>query len=89
MAKTQNKTEPEVCTYIDVDENSLTVEIVLPGVPRENIRLKVNPRALVLNATYEGVSYAKYVVFKLPVIPEKGRACFEHGLLRIKIPLRA
>jgi HSP20 family molecular chaperone IbpA len=89
MARIPKKIEPEVCEYMDADENSLTIEIVLPGVAKENIRLKVNTSSLLLFAAADEVNYAKYLSFCQPVVPEKGHAFFEHDLLRIKIPLRA
>ncbi|HEX7320438.1 MAG TPA: Hsp20/alpha crystallin family protein [bacterium] len=83
------KQEPEVCEYIDHDENIITIEIVLPGVRRENITLKVTMSSLVVSASSSTIKYAKYLFFKHPVVPERGRAFYEHGLLRVKIPLRA
>ena len=89
MVTLQRKIEPEVCEYFDVDENSLTIEIVLPGVLKENIRLKVNVCSLQLYATSEEANYAKYLFFDHPVEPLRGKAIYEHGILRVKIPLRA
>jgi HSP20 family molecular chaperone IbpA len=89
MAKIPKKIEPEVCEFLDPDDNSLMIEIVLPGVAKENIRLKVNTSSLLLFASADEVNYAKYLSFCQPVVPEKGHAFFEHDLLRIKIPLRA
>jgi HSP20 family molecular chaperone IbpA len=89
MARIPKKIEPEVCEYLDTDDNSLTIEIVLPGVAKENIRLKVNASSMLLFAAADEVNYAKYLSFNHPVLPDKGHAYFEHDLLRIKIPLRA
>jgi len=89
MTMITKKIEPDVCEYLDPENNCLTIEIVLPGVAKENIRLKVNTSSLLLFATCDDVNYAKYLSFRQPVVPEKGHAFFEHDLLRIKIPLRA
>jgi len=89
MVAIQTKIEPEVCTYVDQEDNLLTIEIVLPDVSKENIKLKVNARSLLLFAAAEKVNYAKYISFYHPVIPDKVRATYEHGLLRITLPLRA
>ena len=83
------KQEPEVCEYIDTDENVITIEIVLPGVSRESIILKVTMSSLVVSASSNTTRYAKYLFFAHPVVPERGKAFYEHGLLRVKIPLRA
>ncbi len=89
MARIPEKIEPEVCEYLDAEDNSLMIEILLPGVAPENIRLKVNTSSLLLFAAAGEVNYAKYLSFSKPVVPEKGRARLDHDLLRIKIPIRA
>jgi len=89
MARLPEKIEPEVCEFLDPEDNILTIEIVLPGVAKENIQLKVNTSSLLLFASTDDINYAKYLSFIHPVVPDKGHAFFEHDLLRIKIPLRA
>lgn len=80
--------EPDVCTYLDDNDQTLVIEIILPGVPRENICLKVNDYSLLISAT-GGVRYAKYVPFQRPVLAEQGRAVYDKDILRVRIPLRA
>lgn len=89
MVAIRQKVEPEVCTYLDSEENILLIEIVLPDVSKENIKLKVNTSSLLLFAIADNVNYAKYLSFRRPVVPERGKAVYEHGLLRIRLPLRA
>jgi HSP20 family molecular chaperone IbpA len=89
MVTSIEKQEPEVCEYIDPDENVITIEIVLPGVSMESITLKVTMSSLQVSASSGTIKYAKYLFFKHPVVPERGKAFYEHGLLRVKIPLRA
>jgi HSP20 family molecular chaperone IbpA len=89
MATIPKKVEPDVCEYLDPEDNSLTIEIVLPGVAKENIKLKVNAGSLLLFAATNEVNYATYLSFSQPVAPEKGHAVYENDLLRIKIPFRA
>lgn len=89
MVAMRSKVEPDVCTYIDQQDNSLTIEVVLPDVSVDSIKLKVNTRSLLLYAAADEVDYAKYVSFYYPVLPDRVKAVYEHGLLRIKLPLRA
>ncbi|MGB3480038.1 MAG: Hsp20/alpha crystallin family protein [bacterium] len=89
MVAVRCKVEPDVCTYIDEHENSFTIEVVLPGVDKETIRLKVNTRCLILFAEADNVNYAKYLSFCYPVEADKAEAMYEHGLLRIKVPVMA
>lgn len=89
MVGVASKVEPEVCTYIDPQENSLTIEVVLPGAHKNSIKLKVNSRCLLVYAASDYVNYAKYLSFKDPVAAEKAKAEYEHDILRITVPLRA
>lgn len=88
MAAMKNKVEPEICTFVDKGANSMTIEVILPGVIKDQIKLKVNSRCLILSAPAEKVEYEKYVHFYEPVKPEETIASCDHELLRIKIPLR-
>jgi HSP20 family molecular chaperone IbpA len=89
MVRVEEKVEPEVYTYIDPQDNHITIEIVLPDVVKESIRLMINARCLRVYAASGTVNYEKYLSFKEPVIPERTKARYEHDILRIIIPLRA
>ena len=81
--------EPDLCTFVDAEQNVLTIEVVLPGVNKETIKLRVNSRCLVISAASDEVDYSKYVPFRSPVIATLARANYEHGLLRVIVPIRA
>jgi HSP20 family molecular chaperone IbpA len=85
----RQKLEPEVCTYLDDQMDHMTVEIVLPNVSQNNIKLRVNSRCLILFAVSGDIHYAKYMCFRFPVIAKKAIAAFGNGLLRIEMPLRS
>ena len=89
MVEAASKVEPEVCTYIDPQENSLTIEVVLPGAHKNTIKLKVNSRCLLVYAASDTVNYAKYLSFKDPVAAERAKAEYDHDILRVTVPLRA
>ena len=89
MVETESKVEPEVCTFIDPQENSLTVEVILPGAHKNSIKLKVNSRCLLVFAASDTVNYAKYLSFKDPVAAEHAKAEYDHDILRVTVPLRA
>ncbi|MBN2620249.1 Hsp20/alpha crystallin family protein [candidate division WOR-3 bacterium] len=89
MVALKKKIEPELCTYLDDSHTTITIEIVLPGVPRDNIKLRVNSRCLLLVAISDDADYTTYVPFIYPVRANRAQANFEHGLLRVHVPLRA
>lgn len=88
MTTIQHKIEPDVCTYFDKQMNKLTVEIALPGVSQQNIKLRVNSRCLILFAVADDVHYAKYLSFYFPVVANQAIAAYGNGLLQIEMPLR-
>ena len=88
MTTIRHKIEPDVCTYFDEQMNNLTVEIALPGVSQQNIKLRVNSRCLILFAVAGDVHYAKYLSFHFPVVANQAIAVYGNGLLQIEMPLR-
>jgi len=88
MAIILSKVEPEVCEYSDPEGNSLTIEVVLPGVSKQNIKLKVRTDSILISATSDNTDYSKYIYLNQAVIPNMVKAVYEHGLLRITLPLR-
>ena len=88
MTTIRHKIEPDVCTYFDKQMNKLTVEIALPGVSQQNIKLRVNSRCLILFAVADDVHYAKYISFYFPVVANQAIAAYGNGLLQIEMPLR-
>lgn len=89
MVAFKRKIEPELCTYMDDSHTTITIEIVLPGVTRDNIKLRVNSRCLLVFAISDDVNYNTYVPFICPVRANRAQANFKHGVLRVQVPLRA
>ena len=87
IVDSQNYIEPDVCMYIDEQLNHLTIEVILPNVEKENIKLKINAHRLSVHATSNDRVYLKYTAFCRPVIAEKARMTYDGELLRIVIPL--
>jgi HSP20 family protein len=82
------KVTPEVCSYTDEAHNRLTMEISLPGVKKEDIKLKMHNDSVYLSATRDDVEYVTAYSFCCPVVPGKAEAKYENGLLRINAPFQ-
>jgi len=82
------KVTPEVCSYTDEEHNRLTMEISLPGVKKEDIKLKMHDDSVYLSAPREDVEYVTAFAFCCPVVPGKAEAKYENGLLRINAPFK-
>ena len=87
MVGSQNCIDPDVCMHIDEQLNNVHIEIVLPNVEKENIKLKINAHRLNLHATSNDRIYLKYMAFCRPVIAEKAKVVYDGKLLKIVVPL--
>jgi HSP20 family protein len=88
MAESRIRVDPEVCSYVDDDNTTLTLEISLPGVARENIKLRMHEDSFSLAAPRDETEYVTTLSFCCPVDPSKAVAKYENGLLRVTIPFK-
>ncbi|MHA1785571.1 MAG: Hsp20/alpha crystallin family protein [Candidatus Helarchaeota archaeon] len=65
------------------DENEITLICEVPGVEKEDIKLKTTSKGIEIKA---GNSYHKSLKFPAEVIPQKAKAKYKNGILEIKLP---
>jgi HSP20 family protein len=88
MAEKKIKTSPDVCSYINEENDKLHLEIALPGVKKENINLKLTDESFYLNASREDVDYVTTQAFCCPMNSRAAEAKYEDGLLRLEVPFK-
>jgi HSP20 family molecular chaperone IbpA len=88
MAQEKNKVAPEFCAFVDDDHTRVTVEIAIPGVDKNDIKLKMHEDSFNLSAPRKNVEYVTTVAFCCPVKPEQAKAKYENGLLTIEVPFK-
>lgn len=88
--KERIKVAPEVCSFVDEDHTKLTIEIALPGVKRDGIKLKMHEDSFNISAPREdnNTEYVSTLALCCPVSPDKAEAKYENGLLRIEVPFK-
>jgi HSP20 family protein len=82
------RVSPTVCAYPDENDESLFVDIELPGIDKDNIKLKINEDSFYIEAKKEGMMYAGTYVFCCPVNPDEAKAKYNNGLLTITVPYK-
>ncbi|MGA2116570.1 MAG: hypothetical protein ABSH56_17665 [Bryobacteraceae bacterium] len=77
---------PNTVAY--VENHKLVVEFAIPGAPTETIDVKMLEDSVYLTAPAREIEYAAALALGWPVKPGKAGATYEHGLLRIEVPLK-
>lgn len=77
---------PNTVAY--VENHKLVVEFAIPGAPTETVDVKMLEDSVYLTAPAREIEYASALALGWPVKPGKAEATYEHGLLRIEVPLK-
>jgi HSP20 family protein len=79
---------PDTVAYADGESHKLVVEFSIPGAPTDTIDLKLLEDSVHLTAPARDIEYVAALALGWPVKPDKAEATYEHGLLRIEVPLK-
>jgi HSP20 family molecular chaperone IbpA len=82
------KLEPDVYTSFNDTMTTMIVEILLPGVEQDMIKLKVFNECLLLFARNGEIHYSKILNFIIPVDADRAKAFLGNGILRIVLPIK-
>src|SRR5512141_916488 len=88
MPETRIRVAPSTVAYADEEKNKLVVEFAIPGAPTDTIDLKLLPDSIHLTAPARDIEYVSALALAWPVTPDKAKAIYEHGLLRIEVPFK-
>jgi len=79
---------PDMERVVNYKEKTVEFEISIPGVQKDNIKLKVLPTWFHLEARRGRMEYNANQSFGVEIVPEKTRAKYDNGLLSIKAFIR-
>ena len=82
------RTSPDVCSFVNKENNKLHLEISLPGVKKEHIQLKMTNDSFYLSAPRDEIEYVTTQAFCCPMNTNQADAKYENGLLKIEIPFK-
>ena len=88
MSEYRIKVAPDTVAYADGENNKLVVEFAIPGAPTDTIDVKILEDSIHLTAPARNIEYVAALALGWPVKPAKAEATYDHGLLRIEVPVK-
>jgi HSP20 family protein len=88
MPEYRMKVAPDTVAYADGASHKLVVEFAIPGAPTDTIDVKMLQDSIHLTAPARDIEYVAALALSWPVKPDKAEATYDHGLLRIEVPLK-
>jgi HSP20 family protein len=88
MPENRMRVAPNSVAYADEEKLKLVVEFAIPGAPTDTIDLKILEDSVHLSAPARDIEYVAALALAWPVKPDKAKAIYENGLLRIEVPFK-
>jgi len=79
---------PEMCSYTNQDDTGYVIEVILPGVEKETISLKMTDEDIFVIGESEAIRYVGSYGLCCPVETSRAKAKYNNGLLKIEAPFK-
>ena len=84
----QYRVYPDIYRRINHDEKTVELEVSLPGVRKDEIKLKALPKWFHLEGNRGHMQYSANQSWGFEIVPEKTTAKYENGLLKIQAHIK-
>jgi HSP20 family molecular chaperone IbpA len=88
MVDERKKISADLCSYIDDKGSKLHLEITIPGVKKEDIRLRLLEDSFAMTAPRNEFDYVITGAFCCPIKASDAEASYENGLLKVSVPVK-
>jgi len=90
MTETEERlyVSPDICMWPNDEHNEYHIEITLPGVEKDTIKLKMHEECFFIKGETDDIVYIGSYAVCCDVDPEKTKAIYKNGLLIIDIPFK-
>jgi HSP20 family protein len=77
---------PVISAFPDEKYENLLVEVILPGVQKNDVSFKLTSDSFFVSGKKEGVTYLDSYPTGCPVVPEEATARYSNGILKVTVP---
>ena len=88
MENGKRRIAAELCSYVSDDGSKLSMEVLLPGVKKEDIKLKLLDDTFAISAPRDDFEYVATGGFCCPIKLTEVNATYDNGLLKIEAPFK-
>lgn len=75
-------------SIIDEKNNEFIITAEMPGIRKEDIKIKATGSGVVIEAESEGRKYHKSISTPCPVVPDSAKAKYNNGVLEVILKLK-
>ncbi|MBD3216351.1 MAG: Hsp20 family protein [Candidatus Lokiarchaeota archaeon] len=88
MSENKRIVSPKMCGWPDDEHGTYHIELELPGVEKDTIKLRMHEDSFFISGESEGIRYVGSYALCCPILPDEADAKYKEGLLTIDVPFK-